>query len=218
MIRVFAGYDPREAIGFHVFMSSLIRTTSEPFSVTPIHGEQRDGTNNFIYARFLVPSRCGFAGWALFLDGADMLMRDDIAKLWALRDNRYAVQVVQHDYRTSQPTKYKGTGMEAGNEHYPRKNWSSLVLWNCSHPSNAHLTPDFVARMPGSYLHRFEWLDNHEIGSLPVEWNTLIGEQYNDAKIAHYTYGIPWFPQYADSRYADEWRREVQRVHQSGVA
>lgn len=219
MIRIFAGYDPREAIGFHVFVSSLARRTSQPFSVSPIFGDQRDGTNAFIYARFLVPSRCNFQGWALFADGADMLVRDDIAKLWALRDERYAVQVVQHTYRTAKDRKYLGTAIEAKNEHYPRKNWSSLILWNCGHPANAHLSDAFVAAMPGSYLHRFEWLDNNEIGSLPAEWNTLVGEAESaPAKIAHYTYGIPWFPQYADGPYADEWRREVQHVHQAGIA
>ena len=217
VIRVFAGYDVREAIGFHVFMSSAIHKTSEELSVTPVFGDPKGGTNAFSHARFLVPAMCGFEGWALWCDGADMLVRADLAELWAFRNPEMAVQVVQHDYRTTTARKYLGTAMEASNAAYPRKNWSSLILWNCAHPSNACLTRNVVSKQASSYLHRFEWLQDREIGALPPEWNVLVGEHAYPAKIAHYTYGIPWFPQYADSPYADEWRREVQRLHQSGV-
>ena len=218
MIRVFAGFDPRESIGWHVFAHSLFRHASEPVALSQVTGDQRDGSNAFIYARFLVPALCEFRGWALFVDGADMLVRDDVAALWKMRDERYAVQVVQHDYQTSHANKYRGTVLEARNEAYPRKNWSSVILWNCAHPANAHLTRSFVAQAGGAYLHRFQWLDNHEIGGLPKAWNVLVGEQDTDAALAHFTYGLPCWPQYADVPYADEWRRELQRVTQSGVA
>ena len=218
MIRVFAGYDDREAIGFHVFVHSLFRHASEPVALTPVTGDQRDGTNAFIYARFLVPAMCEFKGWALFVDGSDMLVRDDVAKLWTMRDERYAVQVVQHDYQTRRANKYRGTVLENRNEHYPRKNWSSVVLWNCEHPANAHLTRTFVRQAGGAYLHRFDWLDANEIGGLPKAWNTLVGEHDHDAALAHFTYGLPCWPQYARDDYADEWRMELQRVMQSGVA
>jgi hypothetical protein len=217
VIRVFAGHDPREAIGFHVFLSSLMRKTATPFALAPVTGARRDGTNDFAYARFCVPSLCGFEGWAIFVDGSDMLMRADIAELWALRDESKAVQVVQHSYKTRHLRKYVGTALDAWNEDYPRKNWSSVVLWNCGHHKNRILTPDTVEKAPGSYLHRFEWLDSEDIGSLPPEWNLLVGEQEGEAKIAHFTVGIPAFPQYADCAYADEWRRELQNVSQSGV-
>lgn len=217
MIRVFSGYDPREAIGWHVFVSSLYRHTKAPVSVSRVSGDPQGGTNAFSHARFLVPSLCGFEGWALWCDGADMLVRADVSELWDMRNPEMAVQVVPHDYKTSWVRKYRGTAMESENADYPRKNWSSLILWNCGHPSNRVLQDWQVERQASSFLHRFEWLDDSEIGFLPPEWNVLIGEQEAEAKIAHYTYGIPWFPQYADAKYADEWRREIQHVHQSGV-
>src|SRR6516164_5487729 len=128
--RIFVGYDPREAVGFHVFMESLLRTIHQPVSITPLWGSQRDGTNRFIYARFLVPYLCDFMGTALFLDGTDMLMRRDILDLISLTDWSKAVQVVKHDYHTRHHWKYIGTTMEAPNADYPCKNWSSLMIWN----------------------------------------------------------------------------------------
>jgi hypothetical protein len=208
VIRIFTGYDKREALGWQVFCRSLIEQSSQQVSITPIGGQQWDGTNAFTYSRFLVPRMCKYDGWALFVDGADMLCRADIAELWALRDPRYAVQVVKHDYKTKHPRKYLSTPMEANNEDYPRKNWSSVVLFNCGHPRNHFLTGDILTDKPcpPSMLHRFSWLSDDMIGELPPEWNVLIGEQETDAKIAHFTLGIPSFYDYRNSRYADEWR------------
>jgi hypothetical protein len=210
---VFAGFDPREAIGFHVFASSLFRHTERPVSLTPLSGKQRDGTNAFTYARFQVPRLCDYEGWAIFVDGSDMLCRDDIAKLWDLRDPKYAVQVVKHAYQTGADRKYRGTVLEAKNEDYPRKNWSSVILWNCGHEAHRRIDE----RDGGSFLHRFSWLPDDLIGGLPPSWNVLVGEQDTEAQIAHFTLGLPSFPQYADCRYADEWRRELQRVAQCGT-
>jgi hypothetical protein len=175
-IRVFCGYDPRERHGFHAFIQSLIDHASVEVAIIPLCGEQRDGTNTFIYERFLVPYHCGFKGSAIFLDGSDMLMRADIVELAALQDPDKAVQVVRHNYKTTSPRKYIGTSMEADNQDYPRKNWSSVVIWNCEHPRNKILTPEYVAKATGSHLHRFEWLDESLIGGLPSWWNVLIGE------------------------------------------
>lgn len=203
MIRLFTGYDRREVIGWQVFCDSLIAHASEPVSITPLQGEQKDGTNAFTYSRFLVPKLCEYQGWAIFADGCDMLMRSDIAELWDLRDDRYAVQVVKHDYKTRHPRKYIGTEMESDNEDYPRKNWSSLILWNCAR--NAHLDPEG----PASYLHRFQWLEDAEIGELPIEWNWLADEygSNDDAKLIHWTAGIPGFPHYSSAPHSDEWRQ-----------
>ncbi len=205
MIRIFAGYDPRESAGFHVFTESLIRTTQSPIAITPINGEQRDGSNSFIYPRFLVPYLCGFQGTAIFMDGSDMLVRSDVAQLAALADPRYAVQVVKHDYRTSAHRKYIGTDMESANDDYPRKNWSSLVIWNCEHPKHRWMEPEAINACSGPFLHRFQWLKDEEIGSLPAEWNMLVGER-DEAKIAHFTLGIPAIAEYSRSEYAGEWR------------
>jgi hypothetical protein len=208
VLRLFAGYDRLEAIGWHVFCQSVLAHTSDLVSITPLSGPQRDGSNAFTYSRFLVPHLANFRGTAIFADGADMLLRTDLRELWDLRDPFFAVQVVRHDYRTKHARKYIGTAMETDNRDYPRKNWSSLVIWNCGHYAHRALTPEFVATQNGAFLHRFGWLEDKQIGALPAEWNHLVGEQpYDrDANLVHFTLGIPAFEHYASADYADEWR------------
>jgi hypothetical protein len=213
MIQIFIGYDPREAVVFHVCSNSIIRCSSQPVSISPLalnlmnqyHETHGDGSNAFIYSRFLVPHLMGFQGWAVFMDG-DMILREDVSKLWALKDDRYAAMVVRHDYKTKSGIKYFGSK----NEDYPRKNWSSMIMWNCSHPLNRVLTPDYVERSSGSFLHRFSWLPEEAIGSLPVEWNWLPDEfgANPSAKLLHFTLGAPCFHDYADVEMAGEWHRE----------
>lgn len=213
MVPVFIGFDPREAVAFHVCANSIIRHASVPVSVTPLAlnnlagytETHTDGSNQFIYSRFLTPHLMGYQGWALFMDG-DMIMRDDIAKLWALRDERKAVMVVKHDYQTRLQEKYLG----AKNESYPRKNWSSVVLWNCAHPANQCVTPEFVEKATGAQLHRFTWLKDEDIGELPKVWNWLPDEfgANEEAKLLHWTLGTPCFHEFADSPMASEWHRE----------
>jgi hypothetical protein len=224
MIPLYVGFDQREAIAFHVFVQSVVEHSSVPVQFIPLHGPmlrhfdgQRDGTNAFIFSRYLIPSLQGFRGWAIFADG-DMLCRTDIAELWRLRDERYAVQVVQHDYQTSHPRKYLGTPLENDNVDYPRKNWSSLVLWNCAHPSNRILSREFVEDAGGIFLHRFQWLRDDEIGSLPLTWNWLVRE-YPDAEpqLAHYTLGVPGFAEYRNDD-GGEWMHTLSRaLHLEGT-
>jgi len=213
-MRIFLGYDVREAVGFHVCVQSIIDTTTARTEITPIYGERRDGTNDFIYARFLVPQACGYQGLALFIDGSDMLLREDITGILQDYDPRHAVSVVKHDYITRHPRKYLGTEMESDNRSYPRKNWSSVMLFNCGHPSNLVLTPEFVAAHNGADLHRFCWLKDSEIGLLDPKWNVLIGEDDDDraCALAHFTLGIPHFPKYGACRYSDEWFRTRDRA------
>jgi hypothetical protein len=213
MVRLFIGYDAREAVVYHVCVNSIIRQASLPLSVTPLalrnlprYAERhRDGSNQFIYSRFLVPSLMGYSGWALYIDG-DMLLRADIAELWNLRDESKAVLCVHHDYRTKMREKYLG----AKNEDYPRKNWSSVVLWNCGHPANRKLTPDFIDGATGAQLHRFTWLEDGLIGQIPREWNWLPDEfgANPQAKLLHWTLGAPCFHEFANAPMADEWHRE----------
>ena len=183
MIQLFTGWDAREAAGWHSFVDSVYKYASVPVTITRLPERQKNGSNAFTFSRFLVPELCGYQGWALYMDGADMLMRADIAELWALQDERYAVQLVQHNYRTNFPRKYLGTPMESDNIEYPRKNWSSVVLWNCGHPALQSAIED----------HRFAWLADELIGALPPEWNWLADEYgYNNkAKLLHWTAGIP---------------------------
>ena len=155
-----------------------------------------DGSNAFIYSRFLTPFLCDYEGLAVFADG-DMICRADIAELAALYDPTKAVQVVKHDYKTKAAIKYLGNK----NENYPRKNWSSLILWNCGHPANRVLTPQLIQEKPGSFLHRFSWLDDSLVGALPAEWNWLETEYDPNpgAKLIHYTLGTPCFKDYEKS-------------------
>jgi lipopolysaccharide biosynthesis glycosyltransferase len=213
IIPVFIGYDPREAIAFHVCANSIIRNSSRPVSIIPValnlfkdYSETHtDGSNHFIYTRFLVPYLMSWTGSAIFIDG-DMIVRGDIAELWDLRDMAKDVMVVKHDYKTKMKTKYLGSK----NEDYPRKNWSSVIVWNCNSFPNRKLTPEFVQSQPGSFLHRFSWLDDARIGELPIEWNWLPDEfgPNPDAKLLHYTLGTPSFHEFADTPQSEEWHRE----------
>jgi lipopolysaccharide biosynthesis glycosyltransferase len=212
-IPVYIGYDPREAIAYHVCSNSIIRQATQPVSLNPLalnlikdyKETHTDGSNQFIYSRFLVPYLMNYQGWAIFMDG-DMILRDDISQLWNLCDNDYAVMVVKHDYKTKLKQKYLGSK----NENYPRKNWSSVILWNCGHPKNQILTSDFVQNATGAQLHRFTWLEDQDIGEIPREWNWLPDEYGANAKakLLHYTLGTPCFYEFSSTPQSGEWHRE----------
>lgn len=214
-MRIYVGYDEREASAYHTFCNSVIRTAKAPLHFSPLApnlmnlGKESDGSNSFTYTRFLVPHLNEYKGWALFADG-DMICKADIAELFACADDSKAVMVVKHDYKTKFPRKYLGSK----NEDYPRKNWSSVILWNCNHEKNKQLTPEYIRNATPQHLHRFEWLDDEDIGDLKMCWNWLALEQpYNpSAKLIHYTVGIPAFPEYADLDHSDEWHEEVNRI------
>lgn len=208
MLTVFVGYDPKESIVYHNCVNSIIRHSSKPVAIVPLAlnlldgytEKHTDGSNTFTYTRFLVPKLMNYTGWAVFIDG-DMILRDDIHKLFDLRNEQYAAMVVKHNYETKTSIKYLG----ARNDNYPCKNWSSVILWNCSHADNRQLDYSFVEQTTGQHLHRFNWSNN--IGELPVEWNWLPDEYgVNDqAKLIHYTLGAPCF---RDSPMAEYWHQE----------
>jgi lipopolysaccharide biosynthesis glycosyltransferase len=212
-IPIFVGYDPREAVAYHTCANSIIRHASQPVAIIPLalnlvndyKETHTDGSNHFIYSRFLVPHLMGYTGWAIFIDG-DMIVRDDIVKLWNLQESHVDVMVVKHDYKTRMKEKYLG----AKNEDYPRKNWSSVILWNCSSWPNRKLTPEFIENATGAQLHRFSWIDDERIGELPIEWNWLPDEfgANPDAKLLHYTLGTPCFHEFADTPQSEDWHRE----------
>jgi len=219
MIRIAIGFDQREAVAFHTFTQSILEKSSKPISFTPLvlsalpgYSETHtDGSNTFIYSRFLTPWLFNFEGWAIFADG-DMVCMRDIAELWTLRDESKAVQVVKHDYKTKAQDKYLGNK----NADYPRKNWSSVILWNCGHAKHKLLTPEFVMKQTGAFLHRFTWLEDTDIGELPKEWNWLVTEYSNNysASLLHYTLGTPCFKDYAASDMSDVWHATNARVNQ----
>lgn len=212
MIKLFVGFDPREAAVYHVFCQSVIEHASCPVAFIPLHRPmldnfdgQQDGTNAFIYSRYLVPYLQDYDGFAIFCDG-DMHVNADVCELLQYIDDQYAVSVVKHDYVPT-PEKYLGTPLENINVSYPRKNWSSVVVWNCGHPSNRILTPELVAEAGGAFLHRFQWLNDEEIGDLPKDWNHLVGEYPENplAKLAHHTLGSPGFKHYAECETSRDW-------------
>lgn len=214
MIRIFIGYDEVESVAYHTLVQSIIDHTTVPVSITPIklsmlpmYGRDRDNrqSNEFSFSRFLVPYLCDYDGWALFID-CDMMFRADVNELWKLRDPSKSVQVVKHDYTPSTQTKFLG----AIQYQYPRKNWSSVMLFNCK--KCQRLTPYTVNHAEPAYLHRMMWAD--EIGSLPVEWNHLVGEykENPDAKLVHWTLGGPYFNEYFDTEHSDEWYDVRERM------
>jgi lipopolysaccharide biosynthesis glycosyltransferase len=210
MINLYGGYDEREAIAYHVFCHSVIKNTSIPVKITPLVLSQlkefnethQDRSNDFVYSRFLTPYLNEFDGWAIFADG-DMICQADLKELIGMADPNKALMVVKHDYQTKASIKYLGNI----NENYPRKNWSSVILWNCSHPKHKILTPEFVSNQSGKFLHRFSWLDDNDIGELPVEWNWLACEyeKNTEAKLIHYTLGTPCFKDFRDTDMAEIW-------------
>lgn len=214
MINVFIGYDPREAVAFSVLAHSIEEHSSEPVSVTPLKLSQLKKvltrerhplqSTDFSFSRFLVPYLSGYAGWSVFMD-CDMLMRDDIVNLWRLRDERYAVMAVKHDHVPKETVKFLGEPQS----QYQKKNWSSVMLFN--NERCRALTPHYVNTASGLELHQFKWLGNDdEIGALPDRWNHLVGydKRRQDAALVHYTLGGPYFPEYAQCEYADEWREQ----------
>lgn len=209
--RVFIGYDARESVAFYVLSHSIEERASVPVAITPLRLDQLKGvfdrprspvqSTDFAFSRFLTPYLAGYEGWALFMD-CDMLLRADIAELWALREERYAVMVVKHDYVPKDEVKFLGQTQT----RYPKKNWSSVMLFNCARCKA--LTPEYVTGASGLELHQFKWLaDEAQIGPLPRRWNHLVGEYGYDPHAAnvHFTVGGPYFQQYARCDYAAEW-------------
>ncbi len=216
-INIVVGFDQRESVAYHTFSQSILEKSSLPVSFTPLaintlkdyQETHTDKSNDFVYSRFLTPYLHDFKGWAIFADG-DMICQADIKELWDLKDESKALLVVKHDYQTKANQKYLGNV----NENYPRKNWSSVILWNCAHPKHRILTPEFIANQTGKYLHRFSWLDDAEIGELPLEWNWLAIEypENKNAKLIHYTLGTPCFEDYKNTDMSDIWHDEYKRM------
>lgn len=239
--KVFIGFDPREADAYAVAEASIKAHTSGQVQIHPIDlkylrmeypqapylkpmywrptsrvdGQLWDDisgapmSTEFAISRFLVPHLAEYKGWALFMD-CDMLIRSDLHNLFALADNKYAVMCVKHDYEPTEAVKMDGQAQS----RYARKNWSSVMLFNCEHPSNKALHPQYVNAQPGRDLHRFAWLPDDQIGELEASWNWLVGHSSQEIEpdIVHFTTGIPSMPGYENVPYADEWRDVLARI------
>lgn len=215
MIRLFCGFDKREQPGLHVFIGSVLRHASKPVSFTPLSSQGlTQGSNAFTLSRFLVARLCDFRGRAMFVDGSDMLAMEDIAQLDALFNPKYAVQVVKHpEYVSSHASKYVGTEMEVAQSNYPRKNWASVMLVNCEHSAWASLYT-MLDSVPVSHALQFAFLSDDAIGDLPPEWNVLVdeGQDSTNAKLLHWTAGIPYFDHYSSAPRASDWFEAERRI------
>lgn len=198
-VKIFVGYDYSEERAYSVVSKSIKRRASIPVRIIPLRQDvlrmmglywrKRDplASTEFSLTRFLVPALMGYKGTALFVD-IDFLFLADIAELFAYRDPAFAVQVVKHDYQPTETTKMDGAVQTV----YPKKNWSSLMLLNCGHPSCRVLSLETVNKESGSFLHQFKWCSEQEVGSLPEAWNVLENHtQCDNPKAIHYTNGVP---------------------------
>ena len=210
MIPIFIGYDSKVKIAYHVLAESILRNSSTPVTISPInlnnlkniYTRKQDplASTEFSFSRFLVPHLMNYNGWAIFMD-SDMVMLSDITELWNLRNEDYAIQVCKHEYTPSSKNKFLGNNQTI----YAKKNWSSLMLMDCSKCKT--LTPEYVNTRSGLELHQFKWLDENLIGNIPLEWNWLVGEYpyKKDVHNIHFTEGGPYFKDYKNTEYANEW-------------
>lgn len=221
-VKVFVGYDTREDIAYQVCKHSILSRQPNASIYPLIQKELRSAgwynrpvdklaSTEFTFTRFLVPELTSFKGWALFMD-CDMILTTDIKQLFDQANEQYAVMCVQHDYKVAEGIKMDGQKQTT----YPRKNWSSVMLFNCEHPSNRALTKDLVnnPEITGAYLHRFSWLKDEEIGQLDYTWNYLVGV-YNNIefpKLIHYTEGGPWFENYRFCEHHQKWKDELFKM------
>lgn len=221
-LKIFVGWDPREDIAWQVCRHSILsRTNPREVSVAPlIQSELRaqglysrdidkKAATEFSLTRFLTPVLAGYEGYSLFVD-CDFLFLTDIQNILNEIDVGKAVSVVKHNYQPTDTYKMDGCVQYI----YPRKNWSSFILFNCAHKSNRALTPALVNSAEPSFLHRFSWLDDNEIGELDIGWNYLEGvypAQYNNLKAVHYTSGGPWFDHKQNCDFANLWLNEKEK-------
>ncbi len=221
VIPIFIGHDQRAPILLHVATHSIMRRASQPVSITPLglNMLEKAGvmdrellpnqSTEFAISRFLTPYLAGYQGWAIFMDN-DVVLLDDIKKLWDLRDDKYAVMCVQHEHKPSTAGKFLGEQQTT----YEKKNWSSVMLMNCA--KCTALTPEFVSTASGLELHRFHWLESDDlIGALPPEWNHLVETsvgKLEDQKILHYTDGGPYYEDYKDCKWANVWLEERESL------
>jgi lipopolysaccharide biosynthesis glycosyltransferase len=220
-MKVYIGYDTSQDIAYQVCKSSILKYTNveiiplvqQKLREQGIYTREVDplSSTEFTFTRFLVPYLNGYKDWAIFVD-SDFLFTDDISNLFKIANDEFAVMVVKHNYNPE-------SGIKMNNKKqfpYPRKNWSSLILWNCGHPSNIKLSTQIVNEKSGSYLHRFNWLNDNEIGEIDLRWNWLVN-WYTDSggiipKAIHYTEGGPWLENYKNCEYADLWVNEKNRM------
>lgn len=228
--RTFIGWDSRAPLVHYVAAKSMQEASAHKRHAEPIvlaemldrrllwrpHSEDQGQLSDhlsgapmsteFAISRFLVPFLCR-DGWALFTDH-DVVFLGDVGELFALAEDRYAVMVVKHEMEAA-------SGYKMGHQRqvpYSRKNWSSVVLWNCSHPAHLRLSLAMLNQYPGDLLHRFCWLRDEEIGTLPPQWNWLVNAQPkpDGVRLAHFTLGGPWIEGWEPAPNDEIWKAAAQ--------
>ncbi len=219
---VYIGWDEREQDAYSACVESLRANTKGDVQIRPLKlhelqesrsiyrekfFENETVSTGFAFTRFLVPYLNYYEGWALFID-CDFIFTKDLEELWEMRQDKFSVMCVQHtEYKPAQKIKMDGCEQKT----LPRKNWSSLMLFNCAHSECRMLTPNDVSQNDAAYLHQMKWANDDNIGSLSVKWNWLVGEYDYDKptedfipNAIHYTNGCPLMPGYENCDYADE--------------
>lgn len=225
-MKVFIGYDSREDIAYQVCKHSILSRTEdvdvEPLKLSElkekgIYTREDDplSSTEFTFSRFLVPYLMNYSGWAIFAD-CDFVFLEDVKKLFNIaKKYDYAVMCAMHDYKPTNSLKMDNKQQF----QYPRKNWSSLMIFNCGHPALKELNPEIVNKETGEYLHRFKWLKDDELGAISHEWNWLVNwykEPENGIpKALHFTEGGPWFSNYLKTEYGAVWMEEKYKYLES---
>lgn len=224
VVRIFVGYDRRIHVASTTLAHSITEHSSVPVSVLPLNlrnmkdifwrNTDPNQSTEFSFSRFLTPYLSGFSGWSIFMDN-DIVYLDDIAKLWALRDDKYSVMCVKHDHNPTEDTKFLGEKQT----RYEKKNWSSVILFN--NAKCTALTPDYVNSATGLQLHQFKWLEgDHLIGEIPASWNYLADytKGVETPQAVHYTDGGPWYPETENAEYAAKWFEAYRSANYCEVA
>ena len=229
-LKIFIGYDTREDIAYEVCKQSILDTASVPVEIIPLkikelrksgwytRDEDQLGSTEFTFSRFMIPFLTDYTGWALFID-CDFIFKRDIVHLFEQKDDKYAVMCAHHDYTPKDGEKMDGQAQLP----YPRKNWSSMVLWNCGHATNKTVTLSLIndPKTSGAYLHRFSWIPDSLIGKITHKWNWLVG-WYKEPQdgipwALHYTEGGPWFEGFEDCEYALDWVQVERNFYKNQI-
>lgn len=220
MFNVVIGYDRQVRIPAYVVAESIMEHCTQPVNFTflrldnlPFFTRPRNplDSTEFSTSRFLTPYLHNYTGWTLFVDN-DVLVKADISELFNLKNDNYAVMCVKHNYKPKNTIKFKNNVQLP----YICKNWSSVVLFN--NKLCTSLTLEYVNKAHGLDLHQFKWIDPTLIGSLPEQWNYLVGtSSSNDPKLLHYTEGGPFYLESRDCKNSDDWFKVYNKMTKIGL-
>jgi lipopolysaccharide biosynthesis glycosyltransferase len=210
-MKIFIGCDEQFEENIDIQIESIFKNTNSKIDIKLLRLEELKDilwrekdpkqTTDSAFTRWLVPYLSNYQGWSLYMD-SDMFCRDDVKKIFQLKNEDKTVMVVKNDSYHAQLKKFNGQIQT----DYERKNWSSLILFN--NQKCKKLNANYINTAKGLELHQFKWLGDEQIGELPKEWNYLVevDEKMLDPKNVHWTLGGPWFENKKDVEYSSEWK------------